>query len=347
MKKIISIALTIALFTGVLTACSAVPAAAPAASGTAASEAPKQVKAIELLGSSGTSYQVAVGVADIISNAGIGYKMSATGTANTAANMIEMRDKDPSQTIYMGSMAAFVSQREGNSAFKDLGPDDRGRMIMAFAFGNNGLATLNPDIKSIEDLDGKSVGWDAEAIHTTHFRQVCEDLGINVDIKCLGFTDKYEALKDGLVDAVYGNFTGASDTVMVPVTFLQEIMLSDQVYPISFPKDIQEKAVSEMEDGEAWPYTPTVAAEGTIEGQPSFELYGSASVTLCAFADSDEDMIYDFTKVLCENCEQLGNFDPSCKGLTPELLVSQLGDLDESQIHPGALKYYKEVGLWK
>lgn len=299
---------------------------------------------IELLGSSGTTYQVAVGVADIITNQLDGYRMSATGTTNTAANMIAMKDKDANKAIYMGSYAAFVQCQEGTVAFADYGPDDRGRLICAFSFGNNGLITLDPNIKSIEDLNGKSISWDAEAVHTEHFRKVCEILNIDVDIKCLGFTDKYEALTDGLVDATYANFTGDSGTVMVPVTNLQEIMLTEDVYPISFPVELQEQA-AQMLDA-TWPYTATVAAAGTIPNQPEFELYGSASVILCCYEGADEDMICAFTKTLCENADQLGNFDTSCKGLTPELMVSQMGDVTEDMIHPGALKYYKEAGLW-
>ena len=94
---------------------------------------------IELLGSSGTTYQVAVGVADIITNQLDSYRMSATGTTNTAANMIAMKDKDANKAIYMGSYAAFVQCQEGTVAFADYGPDDRGRLICAFSFGNNGL----------------------------------------------------------------------------------------------------------------------------------------------------------------------------------------------------------------
>lgn len=346
MKKNLACVLLTAMLLPGLAACGS-QSPGPNASNPDQSSGQTQTKPrvdIELLGSSGTSYQVAVGVADIISNADNGYRMSATGTTNTAANMIAMKDKDPNQAVYMGSYAAFVQCREGTVAFADYGPDDRGRMICAFSFGNNGLVTLDPNIKTIQDLDGKSVSWDAEAVHTEHFRKVCELLGINVNIKCLGFTDKYEALTDGLVDAVYGNFTGASGTVMMPVTYLQEIMLTKPIYPIPFPADLQSQAAGMLDA--TWPYTATSAAEGTIEGQPSFELYGSASVTLCCYADADEDMIYTFTKSLCENVDKLGNFDSSCIGLTPEMMVSQLGDIDEALIHPGALRYYREAGLW-
>lgn len=268
MKKLIASLVSAAILLTCLAGCNGSQSGSASSGGAPNSAAPSGTKErvdIELLGSSGTSYQVAVGVADIISNADNGYRMSATGTTNTAANIIAMREKDPTKAIYMASTAAFINAKEGTAAFAEYGPNDQGRMICAFSFGNNGLATLNPDIKSIEDLDGKSVGWDAEAIHTEHFRKVCEILGINVDIKCLGFTDKYEALSDGLVDAVYANFTGPSGTVMTPVTYLQEILLTDEVYPISFPAELQAQA-AEMLDA-TWPYTATVAAEGTIEGQ--------------------------------------------------------------------------------
>ena len=58
--------------------------------------------------------------------------------------------------------------------------------------------------------------------------------------------------------------------------------------------------------------------------------------------DVDEELVYQFTKVLCENMKTIAQFQ------------APLADFDLSKaanvpipIHPGAERYYKEVGVLK
>ena len=60
-------------------------------------------------------------------------------------------------------------------------------------------------------------------------------------------------------------------------------------------------------------------------------------------ADLDEDLVYEMTKAIFENLEALGQAHHKGKSLTLEKALDGM-TLD---IHPGALKYYKEVGLVK
>ena len=58
--------------------------------------------------------------------------------------------------------------------------------------------------------------------------------------------------------------------------------------------------------------------------------------------DLDEEAVYDLTKTLWENMEDLGEAQANLKGLTPEEAVKDIADLP---LHPGAEKYYKEIGV--
>jgi len=56
-----------------------------------------------------------------------------------------------------------------------------------------------------------------------------------------------------------------------------------------------------------------------------------------------EQIAYDITKTLVENIDKMRGVHKSMKSLTPEMMASQ----NVIQYHPGAIRYYKEVGLIK
>lgn len=57
--------------------------------------------------------------------------------------------------------------------------------------------------------------------------------------------------------------------------------------------------------------------------------------------DLDEDLVYKMTKALFENAEEIAKAHPKGAELDPEYAVSGIS----IPIHPGAEKYYKEIGV--
>jgi hypothetical protein len=53
-----------------------------------------------------------------------------------------------------------------------------------------------------------------------------------------------------------------------------------------------------------------------------------------------ESFVYNMTKVIAENKERLKGAHPAFKDWEPKSMVNGLA----IQVHPGALKYYKEKG---
>jgi len=60
---------------------------------------------------------------------------------------------------------------------------------------------------------------------------------------------------------------------------------------------------------------------------------------LIARCDLPEDAVYNITKALAENTENLGAVVKAVKGLTPKDMATDVG----VPYHKGALKYYKEA----
>jgi len=68
--------------------------------------------------------------------------------------------------------------------------------------------------------------------------------------------------------------------------------------------------------------------------------YG-VKATLCSSADVPDDIVYAVTKEVFENLDEFKALHPAFSTLSRENMLEGLS----APIHPGALKYYKEVGL--
>ena len=60
--------------------------------------------------------------------------------------------------------------------------------------------------------------------------------------------------------------------------------------------------------------------------------------------DLNEDTVYKMTKAFWENIDQLGKSQKNLKGLKPADAVKDIANVP---LHPGAAKYYKEIGVLK
>lgn len=65
--------------------------------------------------------------------------------------------------------------------------------------------------------------------------------------------------------------------------------------------------------------------------------------TFVTSADQPDDVVYTLVKEVFENLEELKTLHPALSNLTKEGMLEGL----TAPLHPGALKYYKEVGLIK
>ena len=62
-------------------------------------------------------------------------------------------------------------------------------------------------------------------------------------------------------------------------------------------------------------------------------------------ADMDEKLAYNITKAVLENLDTWKKISPTYSTLTRELMAKR--GFKPEKIHPGAMRYYKEVGLQK
>lgn len=90
--------------------------------------------------------------------------------------------------------------------------------------------------------------------------------------------------------------------------------------------------VVKMEPG---PATPGVREAGTYIAYPQLVFTNSAA---------DEEAVYKMTKILYESKDSMKAAFPPFGEFQPKNMV---GETAPGEYHPGAIRFYKEVGLWK
>lgn len=185
-------------------------------------------------------------------------------------------------------------------------------------------------IGSIEDMEGKRVNLGpASGTSATYWQRYFEEAGIDVRESFAGGSDGAGQLADGLIDAfVYaaGLPTGAFSQLAIEndVTFL--------------PLSEENIATFEAASSAMQPFT---IPAGTYEGQDE----DVASVAMWNYAiahqDMPESLAYEITKLALEDNERMRQIHASAV----ETLAENWDTNDFMPFHPGAVRYYEEIGV--
>lgn len=193
------------------------------------------------------------------------------------------------------------------------------------------LVTMNPNIKSVEDLRGKKVSIGAagsgvyfNAIDVLTAAGLTEE---DIVPQYQSFADSADALKDGKIDAAF-IVAGA------PTPAIQELSATSTVYLIPIDGDVAKKVM------EASPFyaTYTIPA-GTYSGQTADIVTVTIKATLIVSASASEEDVYNITKAIFDNKDSI----PHAK--SAELSLENATDGMTVPFHKGAAKYFAEKGI--
>ncbi len=311
-------------------------------------------KSIELLGGAAYTYHASVAVAKFLTDYCPLVKVSVTETIGSVGNIEKSRGMDPNSFLLQAVCDSYITSRlglgvwEGKEKVTDL------KWICGLDWGHHAFATLDPNIKTMADFANKKLAIPSPLVQPL-LEEAFKVSGVDVEIEVLGFAKQYDALRDGLVDGCVWQSNGPPGTVFINVPPLRELLKVKTVYGVPLPREIYLKALKTASDklGCELAYSPGTILAGTLptqtEDMDSFS--GSVLGYLC-HEDADEELIYEITRTLATHYYRLGELFPNLDKVTPHLMV-QLMYLGhdpsikvEDEIHPGALRYYKEVGLW-
>lgn len=204
----------------------------------------------------------------------------------------------------------------------------------------------NSPIKSLEDFV-KTGGYaipgnpgDASELAT---RRVFEAMGYGeeelkkhgVKIAYGGYADAANQLKDGIINMVT---QGGSPSV----PGLAEVDASNPIRLLPIPLDVLKKI-----DEKGYGYTTTVPhPKGTYKKQTEdVPTVVTMSINVVN-KNMDEETVYQMTKAIWENFERIKQEQPA-RGAMMDKGIGYTGISDPTHFHPGAIRYYKEIGLVK
>jgi len=288
---------------------------------------------------SGAYYPIGNAMAKIWSDKVPGVKASAQSTEASAANMNFLQQKEAEVAFTMANVAVYAY--EGQDTFKGRANKDlRG---MTFLYPNVTQIVVRKDsgINSLKDLEGKRFAPGATGSGTvTNSKEVLGAYGLNfwetdksnVKADYVGFTEASELLKNKQVDAA--NFSGA-----MPLAAIMDVSNSIDIKLISLEPEMIKEIVTQYPF-----YYEVVIPKGTYKGQDEEVHTVALANLLLTRADLSEDLVYNLTKGIYENLPDLLNAHSITKNIKKEDSNKGMGPLP---LHPGSIKYFKEVGIMK
>ena len=194
-------------------------------------------------------------------------------------------------------------------------------------------------IKSVKDLKGKKVSIDVPGSGCAVMaKAILEEYGFNLEkdltIANLSQSESVQALKDGIVDAVFFNFAYPGAAVL-------DLAATRDILLIPVEPAMADKIVKK------YPYYVkiTIPAKTYPKVDSDVLCLGDSNV-LIANRQMEDEVAYKIVKAIYENVDKgkwaLINIHPIASQLTPKNAVNS-----PIELHPGAIKYFKEVGAIK
>lgn len=266
-----------------------------------------------------------------------------------SATNVQMLMKDPSMrktTIFNSTNFSADFARQGLPPFTKKYKDVMGTNLQV-AFGQynmlNPFITLDPNIKSLNDLTGKKVVMASRGMAGGYVNQyILEKAGLlkNIKPQYMDYKPSANALQDGLVDAVVCALTVLRPGEYSVIGAFTELLATKKTYLVHGG---DAKTMLEVAREKGIEVTP-VNLRGKFDGrdipQPMTTFY--QGVAWVVDEQIDEEIVYEVTKMLYENVEEIRAVHPSMATMTAKELANVS---TEANFHKGAVKFFKEMKL--
>jgi len=284
-------------------------------------------------GTSGVYYPMGVALSQIYGKAMPGVKTSAQVTKASVENLNLLQAGRGEIAFTLGDSLSDAWKGEPEVGFK--APLNKLRTIAAI-YPNYIQIVANADsgIKTLADLKGKRVAVGAPKSGTElNARAIFKGAGMSykdfAKVEYLPFGESVELMKNRQLDATL-------ISAGLGVAAIRDLATSVKIVIVSVPADVVAKI------GEAAYQAGTVPAN-TYNGQTE----ATPTVAIQNFLVSHEgvstDAAYKMTKAIFDNLPELQAAHAAAKAITRE----NAAKAPPAPLHPGAEKYYREVGLIK
>jgi TRAP transporter TAXI family solute receptor len=265
-----------------------------------------------------------------------GIRCFANATSGSVYNLKALRDGE--LDIAIAQTDWLYHAYKGTRDFKDAGPDKALRSIFSLhteAF--TVLARADSGIKTIHDLKHKRIGIAADG---SGMLATAEEF-----IKAEGWTrDSFAAMPEFKpVELGKALCEGTVDAILVttghPNGNTQDTTSKCATHLIPVEGEEIEKMIHDN------PYYVHITLPGHMyPGSPAPVSTFGVKATLVTTRHVDDDIIYEVVKAVFSNLDNFKTLHPVFSSLDKEKMVQE-GLI--VPLHPGALRYYREVGLIK
>ena len=281
----------------------------------------------------GAFAQVGNAISNVINNhAGdLNWSVTAQGTKGTQENIRKLEAGDIEFGMANAAISYFAVRGEGDWE------TPREIRVVATMAPNVGVfvTTAGSGINSIADLKGKRVILGPSGAGFEYFlKPLLAVHGVQYeDMTVLNgnYLAASEMMGDGKADAA---FMGGA----IPIPAVTSLCATQDVVFLKFDPAAPEKLMQQH----PFYFPAPITADKYSDLEEDITGINVGSMQLVTHAKVDEETVYNMTKLLYENRDEIAEQHPAGKALAAKNIVRDTG----TPFHPGAIRYFKEIGIW-
>ena len=284
-------------------------------------------------GQSGVYYPLGVALAQVYGKAIPNVKSTAQVTKASAENLNLLQAGRGELAFTLGDALSDAWKGDEEAGFKTPLKKLRG---LSATYNNyiQIVASADSGIKTLADLKGKRVSVGAAKSGTElNARAIFKAAGLSykdlAKVEYLPFGESVELIKNRQLDATL-------QSAGLGVAAIRDLATSVKIVVVAVPADVVAKVGDPA-------YQPAVIPANTYEGQTADVPTAAIPNFLVTQADVSNDLAYQMTKALYENLDTLYAAHNAAKAIKRENATKGM----PVPLHPGAERYYKEVGVIK
>jgi len=280
-------------------------------------------------GNTGTYYSFGTALGQILGEK-TGYSFTVQSTGASKANIQLIAAGEVEMAIVQNDVMDYAYN--GTDLF--AGEQTKDFSAMAAIYAEVVQIVVNPDagIASVADLAGKRVSvGDAGSGVEFNSKQILEAYGItfdDIEKQNLGFGASADAFKDGKIDAFFC-------TAGAPTTAIMDLATSANFTILTVDDEHAAQLIAKYPF-----YTQYDIPAGTYDNISEDVTTLAVKATYIVSNDLSEEVVYNMTKAIFENKDEIAV--AHAKGAEIDLSYAVEGV--SVPFHPGAEKYFREVG---
>lgn len=283
-------------------------------------------------GTSGVYYPVGSALATLYGEKMPNVQAQVQSTKASVENLNLLQQGKGELALALGDSVKFAWEGNADVGFKEPLSKLRG---IAAAYPNyiQIAATADSGIKTLADLKGKSLSVGAPKSGTElNARAILAAADMRYEdmakVEYLPFAESVELQKNRQLDATL-------QSAGIGVASIKDLATSMPTQMVAVPADVVEKLGA--------PFVPGVIPAGTYEGQTEDVPTVAVMNFFVTHEDVSDETAYQMTKLMFENLPTLVAAHKSAGQISLEGALNGM----PIPLHPGAERYYREVGVIK